>query len=210
VPLTRIKVVQFPWSIRCLHSATDIQILNQRKRMEVVMSVRNMLPRLWRDDRHPLSSLHDEIDELLETWTKDFGFPQMPRMPAQWAKDISPRMNVSETDKELQITAELPGVDQKDIEITLTGGDLLIKGEKKSEIDEKKDERSRSYHRVERSFGSFQRRLSLPYDVDADKVQASFKDGVLTLTLPKPSEVQKSAKKIEIRNEKQIETKRAA
>jgi HSP20 family protein len=119
-------------------------------------------------------------------------------------------MNVSETDKELQITAELPGVDQNDIEITLTVGDLLIKGEKKSEIDEKKDERSRSYHRVERSFGSFQRRLSLPYDVDADKVQASFKEGVLTLTLPKPSEVQKSAKKIEIRNEKQIEAKRAA
>ncbi|AGK56814.1 molecular chaperone (small heat shock protein) [Hyphomicrobium denitrificans 1NES1] len=151
------------------------------------------------------------MDELFESWTKDFGFPQMPwAQEAQWVTEISPRMNVSETDKELQITAELPGVDQKDIEITLTGGDLLIKGEKKSETDEKKDERSRSYHRVERSFGSFQRRLSLPYDVDPDKVQASFKDGILTLTLPKPPEVQKAAKKIEIKGEKQIEAKKAA
>jgi HSP20 family protein len=178
--------------------------------MEVVMSVRNTLPRLWRDDRHPLSSLRDEMDELFESWTKDFGFPQMPWAQAQWVTEMSPRMNVSETDKELQITAELPGVDQKDIEITLTGGDLFIKGEKKSETDEKKGERGRSYHRVERSFGSFQRRLSLPYDVDPDKVQASFKDGVLTLTLPKPPEVQKAAKKIEIKGEKQIEAKKAA
>ena len=178
--------------------------------MEGVMSVRNMLPRLWRDDRHPLSALRDEMDELFESWTKEFGFPQIPWAQAQSGREISLRMNVSETDKELHITAELPGVDQKDIEITLTGGDLLIKGQKKSETDEKKDERGRSYHRIERSFGSFQRRLSLPYDVDPDKVQASFKDGVLTLTLPKPPDVQKSAKRIEIKGEKQIEAKRAA
>ena len=170
------------------------------------MSVRNLLPRLWRDERHPLSSLREEMNELFENWTKDFGFPQM-----SWAAtEVWPRMNVSETDKEVQITAELPGVDQKDIEITLVGGDLVIKGEKKAELDEKKDERGRSYHRIERSFGSFQRRLSLPYDVDADKAQASFKDGVLTLTVPKPPEAQKAAKKIEIKGEKHIDTKKAA
>jgi HSP20 family protein len=169
-----------------------------------------MLPRLWRDDRHPLSALRDEMEELFESWTKDFALPQAPWPQAQWAREISPRIDVCETDKELQITAELPGVDQRDIEITLTGGDLLIKGEKKSEIDEKNDEKNRSYRRVERSFGSFQRRLSLPYDVDADKAQASFKDGVLTLTLPKAPEVQRAAKKIEIKCEKQVEAKRAA
>jgi HSP20 family protein len=178
----------------------------QVNRMEVVMSVRNLLPRLWRDERHPLSSLRDEMDELFESWTKDFGFPQM-----SWpAAEVCPRMNVCETDNEMQITAELPGVDQKDIEITLIGGDLVIKGEKKAETDEKKDERGRSYHRIERSFGSFQRRLSLPYDIDADKVEASFKDGVLSLTLPKPPEVQKAVKKVEIKGEKRIETKKAA
>jgi HSP20 family protein len=145
------------------------------------------------------------MDSLFESWTKDLGLPQVSLLPAQFL----PRTNVSETDKEIQVTAELPGVDQKDIEITLTGGDLLIKGEKKSEVDEKKDDKGRTYHRVERSFGSFQRRLALPYDVDPNKVQASFKDGVLTVTLPKPAEAQKS-KKIEIAGEKQIDTKKAA
>ena len=91
-----------------------------------------------------------------------------------------PRVNVSETDKEMMITAELPGVDQKDIEVTVTGDQLQIKGEKKSEIEEKKDEKGRAFHRVERSFRSFQRLMSLPYEIDPDKVQASFKDGVLT------------------------------
>jgi HSP20 family protein len=92
----------------------------------------------------------------------------------------------------------------------LSGDQLLIKGEKKSEIEEKKDEKGRSFRRVERSFGSFQRLMSLPYEVDPDKVQASFKDGVLTLSIPKPTEVQRKAKKIEIRDEKQTETKKAA
>jgi HSP20 family protein len=174
--------------------------------MEVFMTIRNMLPRLWGEDQHPLRSLRQEMDNLFETWTKDLGIPQ-----TSWTRaEYLPRMNVSETDKELQITAELPGVEQKDIEVTLTGGELLIKGEKKSEIDEKKDEQGRAYHRVERSFGSFQRRMSLPYDVDPNKVQAAFKDGVLTLTLPKPPEVQKATKKIEIKSEKQIETKKTA
>jgi HSP20 family protein len=174
--------------------------------MEVRMSVSNLLPQLWRDERHPLSSLRKEMDELFESWTKDFGFPQVARP----GTGLWPRMNVCETDKEMQITAELPGVDQKDIDITLINGDLVIKGEKKAEFDEKKDERGRSYHRIERSFGSFQRRLTLPYNVDADKVQATFSDGVLTLTVPKPPEVQKAAKKIEIKGEKQIEAKKAA
>jgi HSP20 family protein len=174
--------------------------------MEVFMTIRNMLPRIWGDDPHLMRSFRQEMDNLFETWTKDLGFPQ-----TSWARaEVWPRINVSETDKEIQISAELPGVDQKDIEVTLTGGELLIKGEKKSEIDEKKDEQGRAYHRVERSFGSFQRRMSLPYDVDPNKVQAAFKDGVLTLTLPKPAEVQKATKKIEIKSDKQIETKKAA
>ena len=170
------------------------------------MAVRNMLPRLWGDDLHPMRSFRQEIDNLFDNWTRDLGFPQ-----TSWTKsEVWPRMNVSETDKDIQISAELPGVDQKDIEVTLTGGELLIKGEKKSEIDEKKDEQGRAYHRIERSFGSFQRRMSLPYDVDPNKVQAAFKDGVLTLTLPKPAEVQKATKKIEIKSDKQIEAKKAA
>ena len=83
-----------------------------------------------------------------------------------WSRtEFRPRVNISETDKDMLITAELPGVDQKDIDITVSGDQLLIKGEKKSEVEEKKDEKGRAFHRVERSFGSFQRLMSLPYEV---------------------------------------------
>jgi HSP20 family protein len=164
------------------------------------MTIRDILPRLWGEEQHPLRSLHQEMDNLFEGWTKNFGLPA----------EIWPRINVSETDKDMQITAELPGVDQKDIEITVTGSEISIKGQKKSEIDEKTEKEGRAYRRIERSYGSFQRRMSLPYDVDPNKVEASFKDGVLTLTLPKPPEVQKASKKIEITGNKQVESKKAA
>lgn len=170
------------------------------------MMIRNMLPQLWGDDVHSLASLRREMDYLFENWTKDIGVPQNI-----WsALGAWPRVNISETDKELRITAELPGVEQKDIDITLTGGDLVIKGEKKSESEEKKDDKGRSYHRAERSFGSFARRMALPFEVEAGKIDATFKDGVLTLVLPKPAEAQKASRKIEIKSEKAIEPRKAA
>lgn len=170
------------------------------------MTIRNMLPRLWGDDVHPLASLRREMDDLFENWTKDFGVPQnIWTGSGAW-----PRVNISETDKELRVTAELPGVEQKDIDITLTGGDLVIKGEKKSESDEKKDDKGRSYQRVERSFGLFERRMTLPFEVETSKIDATFKDGVLTLVLPKPAEAQKASRKIEIKSEKTIEPRKAA
>ena len=82
----------------------------------------------------------------------------------------------------------------------MSGDQLTIKAEKKSEAEEKKDEKGRIYHRVERSYGSFLRTMTLPFDADPAKVSAKFKDGVLTLTLPKPPEVQKQTKKIEIKH----------
>jgi HSP20 family protein len=127
-----------------------------------------------------------------------------------WRAEFWPRVDVSESEKEIRVTAELPGIDQKDVEVTLSGDQLLIKGEKKSEAEEKKEEKGRTFHRVERSYGSFQRSMRIPYEVDPEKVQATFKDGVLTLTLPKPPEVQQKTKKIEIKGEKQIEAKKAA
>lgn len=147
-----------------------------------------------------------------EKWTislkigrKTLASHKISGLPRAW-----PRVNISETDKELRITAELPGVEQKDIDITLTGGDLVIKGEKKSESEEKKDDKGRSYHRAERSFGSFARRMALPFEVEAGKIDATFKDGVLTLVLPKPAEAQKASRKIEIKSEKAIEPRKAA
>lgn len=170
------------------------------------MATHSYLSPLWSGNQDPFRALRQDMDEMFESWAKDLKLPE-----TTWTRaEFWPRMNVSETDKDMLITAELPGIDPKDVEITLSGNQLLVKGEKKSEAEEKKDDKGRAFHRVERSYGSFQRLMSLPYEVDPDKVQASFKDGVLTLNLPKPAEVQKKTKKIEIRSEKQIEAKKAA
>jgi HSP20 family protein len=117
-----------------------------------------------------------QLDTLFEDW---FG--------RSMGGALAPRVDVSETGKEMTLKVELPGVDEKDIDISLSGNQLTIKGEKKSEHEEKKDsEEGRVFHRVERSFGAFQRTMTIPFDVEPDKVSADFKDGVLTVTLPKP------------------------
>lgn len=92
-----------------------------------------------------------------------------------------PAVDVSETDKEIAVTAELPGIEPKDVEITLDKGLLTIRGEKKFEEEEKKE----NYHRIERSYGSFTRSISLPAEVDESKVKAKFDKGVLNVTMQK-------------------------
>ena len=94
---------------------------------------------------------------------------------------VNASMNVSETDKEIRITAELPGVTEQDIDVSLDDDVLTIRGEKKFE---RKDEKE-NFHFVERSYGTFQRSLRLPYRCRSEQVQASFENGVLTVTLPK-------------------------
>jgi HSP20 family protein len=107
---------------------------------------------------------------------------------------MAPRLDVSETETEVRVEAELPGVDEKDIEVTLSNGRLLITGEKKQEKEEKK----KDYHLVERSYGSFARSIGLPFAADPEQVKASFAKGVLTVTVPKPAEVKAKEKKIAI------------
>ncbi len=170
------------------------------------MKIRSMLPSLRLEDRHPIHSIRQEIDSLFDNLMSDLKLPEM-----SWTRtDFSPRIDVSETDKEVLISAELPGVEEKDIEVTVSGDQLVIKGEKKSEVDEKSEKEGRSFHRVERSYGSFQRAMTLPFAIDGDKVQANFKDGVLRLSLTKPAEVQKSTKRIAIGTEKPAAPKKAA
>ena len=106
-----------------------------------------------------------------------------------------PSVDVSETADKIVVKAEIPGIDSKDIDISLSGDVLTIKGEKKSEREEKEE----NYHLVERSYGSFTRSLRLPVGVEADKIEASYKQGVLTVTCPKKEEVK--AKPIEIKAE---------
>lgn len=108
---------------------------------------------------------------------------------------LVPHMDVSETDTELRISAELPGVAEGDVEVTLNDDVLTIRGEKKFE---RTDERE-NYHFVERSYGTFQRSLRIPYPVNPDEVRASFERGVLTVTIPKAKQEEKS-RRIEVRS----------
>ena len=116
-----------------------------------------------------------------------------------WHGELSfgkaPAVDIAEKDKEYEITAELPGMDEKNIDVKFADGILTIKGEKTEEKEEKK----KGYYLSERRFGSFQRSFQVPAGVDADKIDASFKNGVLTVILPKSAQAQKSEKKIAIK-----------
>jgi HSP20 family protein len=144
-------------------------------------------------------SFRSEMDRLFDR----FGFPSFRRMfdvepflgnEASFGVTV-PAVDVSEDDQAYKITAELPGLDQKDIDVSVTGDVLVIKGEKRQEREEKDKNRYLS----ERSYGAFQRNFSLPDGVERDKISADFAKGVLTLTLPKTAEAQKQQKKIEVK-----------
>lgn len=125
-----------------------------------------------------MTSLRKDMDRLFDR----FGEPAWPQMPtlAEW----EPTVDVSEDKDAVTVKAELPGVEQKDIAVSLQDGVLTIKGDKHAE----KEEKGKQYHRVERSYGSFYRAMRLPSAVEAGKVTAAFKDGVVTITLPKAAE----------------------
>lgn len=128
--------------------------------------------------------------DLFDRFFGDFSLPSMAFEDTEWV----PAFDVSETDKELIVRAEVPGMDKKDIKITVSDGILTIEGEKKHE----KKEENEQYHRVERRYGTFSRTMRLPDEVDADKVDATYKDGVLNIRLPKSEAVY--PRKIEIKN----------
>jgi len=156
------------------------------------------LTRRW----HPFESLHREIDRLFDDFGLSFRWPSgrslfatepLFRREMTWPK--MPAVDVIESEKAYEITADLPGMDEKNIEIKVTDGVLTMKGEKQEEKEEKK----KDYYLQERGFGSFQRSFELPESVDLDKIEASFKKGVLIVKLPKKAEAQKPAKKIEVK-----------
>ena len=150
----------------------------------------------------PLANLRREIDRLFD----DFGFDGGRRALGRsvfgiepfWRGELTfgttPAVDVVEKDKEYEITAELPGLDEKNVEVKFADGFLTIKGEKREEKEEKK----KDYYLSERRFGSFQRLFQVPESVDPDKIMANFKNGMLTVTLPKSPEAQKKEKKIAI------------
>ena len=110
---------------------------------------------------------------------------------------MSPRATSKRVSLPIDVTAELPGVDEKDLDVTLANGMLTVRGEKRTERDE--EDKDKNWHVVERSYGSFSRAIPLPFDPDPAKVEAEFDKGVLHIHLPKPAEVAQKQQKIEIK-----------
>jgi HSP20 family protein len=153
--------------------------------------------------RTPFESLRQEIDRLFDDfgggfWRSPFrssAFDVVPFWSRQSTWPAAPAVDFTDTGKAYEITAELPGLDDKNIDVKVANGILTIKGEKQEDKEEKK----KDYYLRERNYGAFERSFRVPDGVEADKIDASFKNGVLTVTLPKKVEAQKAEKKIDIK-----------
>ena len=155
---------------------------------------------MWR----PFETLRREVDRLFDDFnTGPFRLPfRRPVFdiepfwsPESWV--AVPAVDFVERENAYEVHADLPGMDEKDIEVKVSNGVLTIKGQKHEEKEEKKED----FHLRERRFGSFERALRIPESVDTDKIEASFKKGVLTVMMPKTAEAQKPVKKIEVKGE---------
>jgi HSP20 family protein len=164
--------------------------------MEEIMNLRSLIPfrgssSPMRPEMNVFGTLHREIDRLFDDFTRGFGATGMQAM-----SNLVPSIDASETDKEIVITAELPGLERKDVEVSLDDNILTIRGEKKIEA-EQKDDKSKNVHVSERAYGLFYRMLELPTGIDPSTVQATMSKGVLKVTIPKPT--RSEAKKIEVK-----------
>ena len=148
------------------------------------------LPTLW-SSNDPFRALQREMDDVFRSFGRQF-----PSTGTSGMDMRVPAMNVSETDNAIEVTAELPGVDDKDLKVSIDGNRLYISGEKKQEHEDKE----KDWHVVERSFGSFQRSLTLPFEPQEEGVDAHFDKGVLHLTVEKPQQMPKGSKTINVRS----------
>ncbi len=166
------------------------------------------LPVIRRGDSQTLSPVrqfHQEIDRMFDEFFHGFGFPSMglgrnfPSLAqSEWLK---PTVDIEADEKEYTISVEIPGVEEKDFSLELNDSTLSIRGEKRQQ----KEDKQTDYYRMERSFGSFQRVISLPEDVNQDGINAKYTNGVLTIKLPRKPSAKTESRKIQIGgNEKQI------
>jgi HSP20 family protein len=159
------------------------------------MAVRDLIPRMRArtpgargEGMNPLVAFHEEMNRLFDDFWRDFDGIGTSLMPTSGF----PRVEVIETEREVKVEAELPGMEEKDVEVLLHHGVLTIRGERQSETDDK-------HRRVsERYYGQFERRVVLPAEVDGDKVTASFQKGILTVTLPKTARELEDIKRIRV------------
>jgi HSP20 family protein len=143
--------------------------------------------------RDIFTAMRDEMDQIFNRFEQ--GWPRWPGIFPRTGAFTVPELDVRENTNSILVEAELPGVDEKDVSVTLANGVLTIKGEKKQE----KEEKGESYYLAERSFGSFERAIRLPDTVDETKVEAKFDKGVLRVTAAKKPEAVKAERKIEIK-----------
>ena len=152
-----------------------------------------------KQDEHPAHRLQLELNRLFEeffsTPTGD-SFGELPALfsQQQFSGDLSPRIDMSETDEEVLVKVELPGMTEKDVDVSISKDMLTIAGEKKQE----KEEKEKGWYRMERQYGSFSRSIQLPYEIDEDKAEALYKHGVLTVRMPKAQVQQNSSKTISV------------
>ena len=155
-------------------------------------------PALYRD-ADPFMALHREVNRLFDDVFRSFDSFGMERFQGLASSRTSwawPNVEVSETDREIRVTAELPGLEEKDVEVLLDGDVVNLRGEKRSETEDKDRQFS------ERYYGQFERRIALGTEVEEDKVEARFKNGVLTVTMPKTERAQSKGKRIAINDKK--------
>ena len=156
-------------------------------------SIKDIAPWNWskrhgrQDDGHPFSQLQRQMNSLFDDFMSGWGSD---------TKSFTPKLSVSEDAEKIYVTAELPGMEQKDVELTLTADSLNLRGEKREETERKE---GKSVYAMERSYGFFQRSIPLNCEIDTDKVDAVFKNGVLSVTLAKTPAAQAKTKKIPIR-----------
>lgn len=156
------------------------------------------------DPWRPLEKLRQQVDHLFEDFNRGSMLTPFRRglfdVEPFWNREFIgrsvPAVDITEKDESFEITAELPGMDQENIDIKLSNGNLIIKGEKK----EDKEEKRKGYYLSERHYGAFERAFSLPKGVDTDKIEANFSKGVLSISLPKKPEAMKAEKKVQIKS----------
>jgi len=165
------------------------------------MTIKDLVPWKWSEEKQvpvkrtqsedTLTNLHNNIDRLFDDFFRGFDLAPF----GESFGTFSPCIDVKENDNNYQVTAELPGMDENDIEVTMDRNSLTIRGEKKQEMEDK----GQNYYRMERSYGSFQRSISLPPGIESDKIDANFSKGILTIILPKTAETQQHVKSIPVK-----------
>lgn len=168
------------------------------------MAIKKLLPTIWnreiapawREEERSFFPLQREMNRIFDDFFRGWDVAP-PGTGERRFGFFQPSIDVKQSDKEIAVKAELPGLDEKDIEVLLTDDALTIRGEKREEREEK----GKTYYHMERSYGSFSRVIPLPAEIDQKKVRAQFKNGVLSITLQKLQEAKVMGKKIPIKTE---------